>query len=193
MNNSNGYSAKFSLLTDFIDCRTSLRQIVARIVKRQDIEDILQETFIRACAASERTEIRNPRSFMLRTARNLALNHVTTAYEKRTRIEDIESSDVCPKTEPLETRLESKERFLGFCRAVRGLPPQCRRVFVLRKVYGFSQKEIAQRLQISESTVEKHVAKGLLLCRQSMFERGHLEAGPARKSTEYGKSQLKYG
>jgi RNA polymerase sigma-70 factor (ECF subfamily) len=44
------------------------------------------------------------------------------------------------------------------------LPLQCRRAFLLKKVYGLSQKEIAGYLGISESTVEKHVAKGLLHC-----------------------------
>ena len=40
--------------------------------------------------------------------------------------------------------------------AVRQLPEQCRRVFVLKKVYGYSQREIAKELSLSESTVEKH-------------------------------------
>lgn len=173
-------SAKARLLSQFVICRASLSRLLARIVRPQDIDDILQETFIRACAASERTEIRSPRSFMLKTAQNLALNHVATAYQKRTQMVDFASSDVCPVTESLEDEFESKERFLSFCRAVRALPPQCRRVFVLRKVYGLSQHEIAARLGISESTVEKHVAKGLLLCRESLLEAGYLDADTGR-------------
>ena len=55
-----------------------------------------------------------------------------------------------------------------FCRAVGGLPEQCRRAFILKKVYGLSQQEIADRLSISQSTVEKHIAKGLLMCREYM-------------------------
>lgn len=155
------------LLSEFLHCRAGLSRLIARIVRPHDIDDILQETFIRACAAAERTEIRHPRSFMLKTAQNLALSHVSTAYHKRTQVEDFSSSEVC-LTESLESELESKERFRLFCRAVRSLPAQCRRVFVLRKVYGLSQQEIAEYLGISESTVEKHVAKGLLACRRSM-------------------------
>jgi RNA polymerase sigma factor (sigma-70 family) len=166
----------------------------ARIVKSHDIDDILQETFIRACAASEKTEIRRPRSFMLKTAQNLALNHVSTAYYKRTQIEDFSSSDVCPITRSLESEFESRECFLGFCRAVRSLPPQCRRVFVLRKVYGLSQQEIGEYLGISESTVEKHVTKGLLMCRESMRDMGHLGDGSAKQSgAAYDKKKRSHG
>jgi RNA polymerase sigma factor (sigma-70 family) len=181
------------LLADFLNCKASLSRLVARIVKPHDIDDILQETFIRACAASGKTEIRNPRAFMLRTAHNLALNHISCAYNKRTQVEDFSSADVCPLTPTLESELETEERFLGFCRAVRDLPPQCRRVFVLRKVYGLSQREIAIYLDISESTVEKHVAKGLLLCRESMLEMGHIENRRAKDGTAQKRKRTEYG
>jgi RNA polymerase sigma-70 factor (ECF subfamily) len=179
--------ARFALLEEFLSCKTALGRFIARIVGAHDIDDILQETFIRACAASEKTDIRHPRSFMFKTAQNLALNHVTSAYYKRTDIEDFSSTDVPDAMESLESDFESKERFLEFCRAVRALPAQCRRVFVLRKVYGLSQQEIAEYLGISQSTVEKHVAKGLLLCRESM---GDLVGGKAGKErTPYGKKR----
>lgn len=193
MRKSMTVTAPFDLLTDFVKCRASMSRLVAKIVKPQDIDDILQETFIRVCAASDRTEIQNPRSFMLKTAQNLALNHVSTAYQKRTRLEDFASSDVCPVTESLEAEFESKERFLGLCRAVRTLPPQCRRVFVLRKVYGLTQKEIAEHLGISESTVEKHVAKGLLMCREFMLELGQLGHAASSRTDTIGRKRSKHG
>jgi RNA polymerase sigma-70 factor (ECF subfamily) len=182
------------LLDEFLACKSALSRLVGRILARHDIDDILQETFIRACAAAEKTEIRHPRSFMLKTARNLALNHVGTAYNRRTQMEDFSSADVSISeasliVESVETEFESKERFLGFCRAVRTLPPQCRRVFVLRKVYGLTQQEIAAYLAISESTVEKHVAKGLLMCKASMTDMGYMSDDESQRvSTRKGKA-----
>lgn len=172
------------LASVFVGFRGMLRRLVGRIVNPHDVDDILQETFIRTYAASEKTEIRHPRSFMLRTARNLALNHVTSAYSKRTQMEDFSSIEVFGTEESLESQFESKERFLGFCRAVRDLPAQCRRVFVLKKVYGLSQEEIAAYLDISPSTVEKHVAKGLLLCKESMQAMGHAVGEASKASAE---------
>jgi RNA polymerase sigma factor (sigma-70 family) len=172
------------LLAAFLDCRRALARVVGRVVKPHDIDDILQETFIRAYVASQRSEIRHPRSFMLKTARNLALNHATSAYATRTEMADFSSSEVYTTTESPESEFESRERFLGFCRAVRALPAQCRRVFVLKKVYGLSQQEIAAYLGVSESTVEKHVAKGLVMCAELMQTMGHetvAEPGPTEE------------
>jgi RNA polymerase sigma-70 factor (ECF subfamily) len=51
-----------------------------------------------------------------------------------------------------------------FWQAVATLPPQCQKVFVMCRVLGQSHKEIAARLGISTSTVEKHVAAGFKRC-----------------------------
>jgi RNA polymerase sigma-70 factor (ECF subfamily) len=48
-------------------------------------------------------------------------------------------------------------------------------VFVLRKVYQLSHAEIAQELGLSHSTIEKHVAKGLLRCRDKLRSLGLLD------------------
>ena len=161
------------LVESFLDSRKILAHIVGRITRPHDIEDIVQETFIRSYEAAEKQPIRHPKSFMLRTARNLALNHVGRHDNKFTdSIEDWSGSDVYLETASMESQFDSNERFLLFCRAVRKLPVQCRRVFILKKVYGLGQKEIAEFLGISQSTVEKHVAKGLLMCTEFMEEMG---------------------
>ncbi len=46
--------------------------------------------------------------------------------------------------------------------ADRRLSPRVRAVFLLRHVEGLKQREIARRLHIAESTVEKHIDKGLV-------------------------------
>jgi RNA polymerase sigma-70 factor (ECF subfamily) len=39
----------------------------------------------------------------------------------------------------------------------------CRETLILRRVEGLPQREVAARLQISEKTVEKHMANGVRL------------------------------
>lgn len=145
--------------------RRDLEHLVRGIVNRSDIEDIVQETFVRSYEAERDRPIRHPRAFMFRTAKHIALNHIQRSDQRLVdSFEDFIEPDALMQSESVEAQFESKERFVMFCRAVRTLPAQCRRAFILKKVYGLSQKEVAEYLGIAESTVEKHVAKGLLDC-----------------------------
>jgi RNA polymerase sigma factor (sigma-70 family) len=189
MRKTDGFIGNTGVVLSFVKFRPLLRRLLARIVKPQDIDDIVQETYIRVWTASEKTEIVNPKSFMLKTAQNLAYNSLATAWHRRVDLEE-DFSEIGVElllTRDLESQFESNEKFQGFCKAVEALPQQCRRAFVLSKVYGLSQQEIAAQLEISESTVEKHIAKGYLQCREAMLRMGHLDAGLMKKKAGHGK------
>jgi len=147
----------------------TIKRYVSKIVCADDIDDIVQETFVRSYEAELKHEIKYARSFMLKMAKNLALNHINKWDNNyNDSVEDISVSDIELSSQHFEDEFESKERFLQFCRATEKLSESVRKTFILKKVYGFSQKEIAHCLNLSESTVEKHVAKGLLHCMQYM-------------------------
>lgn len=161
----------------FVSYSSNLRRFISHIVKPEDIDDIVQETFVRSYEADLKQEIKYTRSYMLTTAKNLALNHVQKWDNKyKESIEDFCESTVQFTTESFESEFESKERFLLFCKATDQLTNAVRKTFILKKVYGFSQKEIASYLNLSESTVEKHVAKGLLMCAQYMEKIEHSQS-----------------
>lgn len=164
---------KPELVDVFLSYRTQLRKAVSSIVRSDDIDDIVQETFIKSYEADLKQNIQYERTYMLRTARNLALNHVSRASERYNVSMDDYETDGNLMGAQLETVVESKERFFHFCRATDMLSNEVKRVFILKKVYGLSQKEIASCLGISESMVEKHVAKGLRTC-HSVLERLNL-------------------
>lgn len=153
------------IATAFCGLRRELERFVGRFVRSSDIEDIVQETFVRSYEAEINRPIRHPRAFMLKIAKHLALNHrARSDYRLVDSMEDVCDLDMFVGSEGLERQAETREQFHAFCQAVRELPLQCRRAFILKKVYGLSQQETAEYLGISESTVEKHVAKGLLGC-----------------------------
>lgn len=172
-----------SLLEAFLNCRQLLSRFIGRVVAPGDIEDIVQETFIRSMLAGVERRIDHPKAFMFRTARNLAFNHVQRLDNKvRPHMVDFLDEDVQPATETLEAQFESQERFAYFCRAISKLPAKCRRAFILRKVYGLTQKEVAKFLEMTEGNVEKHVSRGLTRCIEYMngidgFEPNDDEAG----------------
>jgi len=156
----------------FIALRSTLARAVSRLVPPKEVEDIVQETYVRVCQVEAPEQIQFPRSFMLRTAQNLALDHLKRA-ETRLNVSmddelDLEVAGYTTRADDTFDRVAANQEFGFFCEAVRQLPQQCRKAFVLKKVYGYSQKEIALSLDISENTVEKHIATGIKRCAQYM-------------------------
>jgi len=159
-------SAEEVINTVFLSCKSLLAAVVSRIVPPHEIEDIVQETYVRVCQSKAKGDLREPRAFMVKTARNLALDHIKRAEQRLTCSMDSQLDWECvarDDSDPYRQSVSNQE-FSRFCEAVRQLPLQCRRVFVLKKVYGHSQREIAQKLGLKESTVEKHIARGVILC-----------------------------
>ncbi|MDE0064031.1 MAG: RNA polymerase sigma factor [Gammaproteobacteria bacterium] len=148
-----------------------LKGAIAGIVPPKEVEDIVQEAYVRACQAERESPITAPRSFLFKTVRNLALDHVKRA---ETRLSDSFDEDELGYTgqqaygaDPLGEAV-SHEEFSLFCEATRLLPAQCRRAFVLKKVYGYSRREIAEHMGVSENTVQTQIARGMKACLQFM-------------------------
>ena len=158
----------------YLSIRLGIARAVSKIVPPHEVEDIVQETYVRLCQVGAPEQIRHPKSFLYKTARNLALDSLKRAENRVTEQwnEDVESSGAIAGMEADETfeQAASSEEFGHFCEAVRQLPVQARRVFVLKKVYGYSQREIASELGLAESTVEKHVALAVRRCAAFMKE-----------------------
>jgi len=129
---------------------------------REEVEDLVQETYARLAAAWAGDEVIHPSAYVFATVRNVAADQL-----RRQRIVSIRSvADIsrlnASDSEPdAEARLTAHEELDQLRAAIERLPGQCRAVFVLRKVEGVSQAETAQRLGLAQSTVEKHVARGM--------------------------------
>lgn len=149
--------------------------LVASVLRRFklsqiDIEDLTQETILRALEAEKRTEIREPKRFLVGIAKNVARAELERRSKMTTNLLDDFDPDSYVSDEPaIDDAVDARRRMAAFGKAVAGLPPQCQKVFVLKHIYGASHKEIADKLDIAISTVEKHVALGLKRCRDAML------------------------
>lgn len=152
--------------TAFLRYERAIKRVIGRITRSADeIEDIAQEAFLRSVVAEKQRPIDNARAYLFEAARNIA----RTARTRKTRnilqeVEDCSTLDVSSNEPSAEEIVISRERFTMFCETIAQLPPQCRKVLLMCKVYGKSHKEISHALGISESTVEKHVGTGLARC-----------------------------
>lgn len=69
-------------------------------------------------------------------------------------------------------RFEQQQRLSHLAAALAELPPRRREAFVLHKFDGLSQVEVAERMGISLSMVEKHIASALLHCKRRLGQGG---------------------
>lgn len=171
----------------FMEHNLYLKSFLRRFMKRpQDIEDIAQEAYIRAFKVEQDTGVDHPKTLLFTIAKNIALNELRSKAKKVT--DYIEECEVGPDSVGATTEDEvlGLERLEAYCAAVDNLPEQCRRVYLLRKVHGLAHKEIAERLNITVRTVERHLQKGVMRCRAHMLEEEALmsQTGPggAQKS-----------
>ncbi len=174
----------FSITASFLSVQAGLKQYLLRfLVRRQDVEDIVQETFLRAYESEKSQPIRSPRTFLFKVAKNLALNELDRkAARLMSYVGDMETLLPADAQSSVEDDVERQQKLAACMVAIASLSKQCRRVLVMRKVFGFSHKEIAQRMNLSVRTVEKHLLKALERCQESV-QATHAEE-EARRRTE---------
>ena len=168
------------LVQTFFGLESELKYYLMRFfVSAQDIEDAVQETFLRACKVDEPEAIRSPRSFLFKVAKNFALselakksNHLTTS------LGDLQQLDVIDDRLSPEDEAEIEQKLAAFYNIAGSMPLQCQRVLIMRKVFGFSHKEISKRLNISVKTVENHLTRALQLCSQALDVESDVKQAP---------------
>jgi RNA polymerase sigma-70 factor (ECF subfamily) len=165
--------------------RAALHRYLRRFTSgAEDVEDLVQETYLRVYGLSDYRGIASPRALLFRVAHNMAVERARRRKSQGTDcVADFEQLNVYSSDASADEQIDARRRFEAFCAAVDRLPPLCRRVFVLRKVYRLSHDEIAEVLGVSHSTIEKHVAKGLIRCRDYLRTAGLLDsAEPAERA-----------
>lgn len=133
-----------------------------RLVAAADVEDVVQECYCRLAQLSDVSHITMPRAYLFTMARNLAARQ-----RKQARVVRLESLDDAidahwESDQPSPERFASARQELGRVQAALAtLSERARRIFVMRKVEGLSQKEIAQTLGVSEAVVENEASRSL--------------------------------
>lgn len=137
-----------------------------------DIEDVIQEMYAKILTLPSLESIRYPKQYALLTARAIIIDHVrhsrvvSITYSGNLELLEIPESDATS-----EERIEFQQEIQAVTAALNLLPALCRETLILRRVEGLPQKEVARRLNISEKTVEKHMANGVRLLIK-LFGRG---------------------
>jgi RNA polymerase sigma factor (sigma-70 family) len=146
-----------------------LRRYLTRFLGDADeAQDIAHDAYVRVYPRDGKAPPDNPQAFLYTTARNLAINRI-----KRRHIAPFNATDGVVETAPsplpgVVQQVMARQELSQLEAAIAELPPGCRSVLLLRKVELLSHQEIADRLGIAVSTVEKQHARALRLLRTNL-------------------------
>ena len=134
----------------------------SRFSDHSEIDDIIQEAFIRVLEANEASPIASPKAYLFATARNLALarwRHGNVAGQNS--LAELDLSTILDDGAGVPDAVARAEELEILTKAIQSLPTRCRQILTLRKIYGLPQREVATRLGIAEHTVEAQGTIGL--------------------------------
>jgi RNA polymerase sigma-70 factor (ECF subfamily) len=146
-----------------------LRRYLTRFLgDPNEAQDVAHDAYVRVFPATTNGTAENPQALLYTTARNLAINRL-----KRRQIAPIEGAtdraDLAASRGPgVVEQVMARQEWHLVQQAIADLPPGCRSVLLLRKVELLSHQEIADRLGIAVSTVEKQHARALRLLRAAL-------------------------
>lgn len=157
------------LNTVFLAQRTPLLRTLARMVKNPSIaEELVQETYLRVARTLALRPVEHLEPFLFQTGRNLALDHLRhLRMQARTLKEDVSEEELqaVPSSAPTaEESLHAEQLLERLGSTVERLTPRQQQIFILSRLHDCGQAEIAERLGVSPSTVQKELKLIMAIC-----------------------------
>lgn len=143
----------------FLRVKSALRR---RGRSEQDAEDLVQEAFLRLTCYERERVVEKPEAFLMKTALNLSIDAHRTRVSRgeEVMLDDAVLVDTAPGTEDV---LLARERLARLSECVARMNDKTRTIFLAHRLDGMSYQEIGRLHGLSISSVEKHVAKAVLI------------------------------
>ncbi len=134
-------------------------------------QDIVQETFLKVWIHRDRL---NPRlafyAYLVKLSKNLVLDYYKRVEVRHRHQDHVRFLSEKPSRDP-EQDLEKNALEEKIREAVNAnLPHKCRAVFLLSRVEGLSNQEIADTMKVSKKTVENQLYRALKILRKKCAE-----------------------
>ncbi|MDR3511834.1 MAG: sigma-70 family RNA polymerase sigma factor [Caulobacteraceae bacterium] len=136
---------------------------------RGEVEDLVNETFVRAIAYKGWRAVNRPGGFAKRILKNIALDDVR--HNNVVSIEvvaDLDALGLADDDADPEATMTARDELRRLQAIVEALPTQMRRVLTLKRLYDMPTLAVAEALGLSVSTVEKHLTRALRLCSERL-------------------------
>lgn len=140
---------------------------VYRFVKDEETtKDIVQDVFVKYWRRINELRITESEiAYLQKSCINAALNYLKEASRRQSRELNFAESAAKNASRP-DDSYQTEETSRRIDAAIEQLPPVCREAFILSRYEAKSYKEIAELLDISVNTVEKHIGKALQRLRE---------------------------
>ncbi|MDZ4318009.1 MAG: sigma-70 family RNA polymerase sigma factor [Phenylobacterium sp.] len=131
---------------------------------RDEIDDIVQDAYCRIAALASVDHIQNGRAYLFQTTRSVVTDRLRQArVVSLAHTTELALMDVLDHAPSAERVVAGRLELRRVQAVIQALPDRCRTIFMMRRVEGLSQREIAQRLGVTENVVEAQAARGLRL------------------------------
>lgn len=157
----------------------------SRRVVELEVDDIVQETYAILAARASVENIHNPRAYTFQIANNVVLAHLRHSRVVSIRtIGDIDQLSNAAIDPSPEIQVADRDELFRLAEMIGSMPNQVRTAFTLRRVEGLSQRDVAQRMGLSENTVEKHIGKAIRLLMAEFGRGGKRSSGASTKMND---------
>jgi RNA polymerase sigma factor (sigma-70 family) len=149
-----------------------------------DVDDVIQEMYTRIVSMESFEAIQNPKQYCFQIVHSVVVDHarrarIVSIYS----VADVDDLGVAGQEADPEQNMSFREEIKRISDAVATMPERTRDVLMMRRVDGLSQRETASRLAVTEKTVEKHLARAVLML-MTRFGRGGKTPSPASFKTD---------
>jgi len=142
-------------------------------------EEIVQDVFLKIWERSaDLTQIQSVKSYLYRSVINASINYVNRQRNLEHHHQKIVDEFTEDQAEQLD---EENELIILLFDEIEKLPPKCKDIFKMNRFERLKYREIALKLDVSERTVENHIANALKLLREAMLKKRNTEIGNSIK------------
>ena len=139
-----------------------LRPFVIRLTRsREAADDVLQEAFLKVWLRRERlAAAESPRAYVIRIVSNEAINYLRALATNGRLLAELHPQTSGEAPSP-EQHLFYREMEAQLNEAIERLPQACRQIYRMSREQYMRIPEIAQQLNLSDSTVKNQLVKAL--------------------------------